>query len=98
MKFTPSKLIVLTAVLGAVLALSSSVTPSVLAAELKMATFMSPKHPINKGVLPPLAKAIAAETGGSLTLKLFPSGQLGKGPVAQYKRVIENVAEITFGI
>ncbi len=68
------------------------------AKELKMATFMSPKHPINTGALPYLAKNVATETGGSLTLKLYPSGQLGKGPKAQYKRVIENVAEITFGI
>ncbi|MAV88834.1 MAG: hypothetical protein CMM67_11400 [Rhodospirillaceae bacterium] len=68
------------------------------AKELKMATFMSPKHPVNKGILTHLAKNIAAETGGSLTLKLYPGGQLGKGPKAQYKRVIENVAEITFGV
>jgi len=69
-----------------------------VAKELKMATFMSPKHPINKGVLPHLAKKISAETGGTLNLKLYPSGQLGKGPKAQYKRVLDNVAEITFGI
>ncbi|MBL6863198.1 MAG: TRAP transporter substrate-binding protein [Rhodospirillales bacterium] len=68
------------------------------AKELKMATFMSAKHPVNKGILPHLAKNIASETGGSLKLKLYPSGQLGKGPKAQYKRVIENVAEITFGV
>lgn len=86
------------ATLGTALVAGGLTVPMAQAKELKMATFMSPKHPINKGVLPPLAKAIAAETGGSLTLKLFPSGQLGKGPVAQYKRVIENVAEITFGI
>lgn len=73
--------------------------PSTAAAvELKAATFMSPKHPINRGVIPALAKSLAGETGGSLTVKLFPSGQLGKGPVAQYKRVVDNVAEITFGI
>ena len=84
--------------LGAAVVAGGLATSMAQAKELKMATFMSPKHPINKGVLPPLAKKIAAETGGSLVLKLFPSGQLGKGPVAQYKRVIENVAEITFGI
>ena len=71
------------AILGTALVTSGLTASMAQAKELKMATFMSPKHPINKGVLPPLAKAIAAETGGSLTLKLFPSGQLGKGPVAQ---------------
>ena len=84
--------------LGAAIIASGLAVSMAEAKELKMATFMSPKHPINRGVLPPLAKAIAKETGGSLQLKLFPAGQLGKGPVAQYKRVIENVAEITFGI
>lgn len=68
------------------------------AVELKAATFMSPKHAINRHVIPVLAKNLAEETGGSLTIKLFPAGQLGKGPVAQYKRVVDNVAEITFGI
>ncbi len=78
---------------------ASAGSPSTAGAvELKAATFMSPKHPINQGVIPALAKNLAEETGGSLTVKLFPSGQLGKGPVAQYKRVVDNVAEITFGI
>ena len=75
-----------------------SIVSKVEAKELKMATFMSAKHPVNRGILPHLAKKVAAETGGSLTLKLYPGGQLGKGPKAQYKRVIENVAEITFGV
>ena len=71
---------------------------SAIAKELKVATFMGAKHPVNSGVVPHLAKNLAKETGGSLTLKLYPGGQLGKGPKAQYKRVIENVAEITFGV
>ncbi len=86
------------AVLSVLMLTSSFSAFNVSAEELKMATFMSPKHPINKGVLPHLTKKIAAETGGTLKLKLYPSGQLGKGPKAQYKRVLDNVAEITFGI
>tara|TARA_B100001540_G_scaffold256713_1_gene234173 strand:- start:571 stop:909 length:339 start_codon:yes stop_codon:yes gene_type:complete len=62
---------------------------SAIAKELKVATFMGAKHPVNRGVVPHLAKNLAKETGGSLTLKLYPGGQLGKGPKAQYKRVIE---------
>lgn len=31
-------------------------------------------------------------------MKLFPSGQLGAGPVQQYKRAVEGVADITFGV
>ena len=78
--------------------ISGYLAPNVVAKELKMASFMSAKHPVNRGILPHFAKNVAAETGGSLKLKLYPSGQLGKGPKAQYKRVIENVAEITFGV
>ncbi len=77
---------------------SSYFASGLAAKELKMASFMSAKHPVNRGILPHLAKNVAAETGGSLKLKLYPGGQLGKGPKAQYKRVIENVAEITFGV
>lgn len=98
MNFTKGTFTAVGAVLGAAIIGGGLAVPTVQAKELKVATFMSPKHPINSGVIPALAKKIAASTGGSLTLKLFPSGQLGKGPVAQYKRVLENVAEITFGI
>ena len=50
------------------------------AVELKAATFMSPKHAINRGVIPALAKNLAEETGGSLTVKLFPSRSARQGP------------------
>jgi len=66
-------------------------------AELKIATFMGPKHHLN-GVFGKLAEEIGKATGGETTAKLFSSGQLGKGPVQQYKRVLDNVAEISFGI
>ena len=86
------------ALFGGALGAAAGLPSTADAVELKAATFMSPKHAINRGVIPMLAKRLAEETGGSLTIKLYPSGQLGKGPVAQYKRVIDNVAEITFGI
>jgi TRAP-type C4-dicarboxylate transport system substrate-binding protein len=31
-------------------------------------------------------------------MKLYPAGQLGAGPVQQYKRAVEGVADITFGV
>jgi TRAP-type C4-dicarboxylate transport system substrate-binding protein len=51
---------------------SSYFMSGLAAKELKMATFMSAKHPVNRGILPHSAKKIAAETGGSLNLKLYP--------------------------
>ena len=68
------------------------------AKELKIATFMGPPHYLNRVVFTNLAKAIGKATGGETTAKLFASGQLGKGPVQQFKRVNTNVAEIAFGI
>ena len=31
-------------------------------------------------------------------MKLYPAGQLGAGPVQQYKRVLEGVADVVFGV
>ncbi len=98
MNFTKTTITAVGATVGAAILAGGQAVPTSQAKELKAATFMSSKHPINRGVIPPLAKKIAEATGGALTIKLFPAGQLGKGPVAQYKRVIDNVAEITFGI
>ena len=75
---------VLTTAVSFLLVVSSYMPSTVVAKELKIASFMSAKHPVNRGILPHFAKNIANETGGSLKLKLYPSGQLGKGPKAQY--------------
>jgi len=68
------------------------------ATELKIATFMGPKHHLNAKVFPEYAETVAKATNGEVTLKLYSGGQLGKGPVQQFKRVVDNVAEISFGI
>lgn len=46
----------------------------------------------------PLADELNAATDGTLTIRIYPSGELGKGPVQQYKRVVTGVADIVFGI
>lgn len=96
---TTSKLCTSAAVLAAAFAfgMSAPVSPAG-AKELKIATFMGPPHYLNRVAFTKLAKAIGAATGNETTAKLFASGQLGKGPVQQYKRVVDNVAEISFGI
>ena len=71
--------------------------PSV-AEELSVATFMPPQHHINKNLFGWFGEEIAKRSNGSLTMKLFPAGQLGAGPVQQWKRVVEGVADITFGV
>ncbi|MBL4785248.1 MAG: TRAP transporter substrate-binding protein [Cohaesibacteraceae bacterium] len=88
------------ALLAAVIAtgaLTASVV-SISADELKIAHFMPAMHPMDRGVMTPLSEQLAAATNGELTIRIFPSGELGKGPVQQYKRVVTGVADIVFGI
>lgn len=69
-----------------------------LADELKAAHFMPPMHPMDRGVMTPLSEELAKATDGELTIRIYPAGELGKGPVQQYKRVVTGVADIAFGI
>ena len=66
--------------------------------ELKLAHFMPPVHTLHEKVFIPLAEELTKATGGELTLAIYPAGALGKGPVQQYKRAVEGVADITFGL
>ncbi|MEM9843312.1 MAG: TRAP transporter substrate-binding protein [Pseudomonadota bacterium] len=68
------------------------------AEELSVATFVPPTHESITGALAWFEKEISERSGGTLTLKLFAAGQLGAGPTQQYKRAVEGVADITFGI
>jgi TRAP-type mannitol/chloroaromatic compound transport system substrate-binding protein len=56
------------------------------ATELKLAHFMSPKHVIHDAVMAPLAEEVAAATDGTLTIRIYPGGELGAGPQQQYMR------------
>ena len=66
--------------------------------ELKLAHFMPTGHTLHQKVFLPLAEDLTKATNGELTIKIYPSGALGKGPVQQYKRAVEGVADITFCI
>ena len=66
--------------------------------ELKLAHFMPTVHTLHQQVFLPLANDVSKATGGALTIKIYPSGSLGKGPVQQYKRAVSGVADITFCI
>lgn len=71
---------------------------TVKAEELSVATFVPPQHHSNTIMFKWFGEEIAKRSGGSLTMKLFPAGQLGAGPVQQYKRAVEGVGDITFGV
>jgi len=97
-KSTARKILATTALTGMAFAFTALPGIDAQSKELKIATFMSPKHYLNRVAFTKLAEDIGKVTGGSTTAKLFASGQLGKGPVQQYKRVLDNVAELSFGI
>jgi len=66
--------------------------------ELKLAHWMSPRHTMHAEVMEPWAQEIAKLSNGALTVKIYPGGALGKGPVAQFQRAVDGVADITFGL
>lgn len=69
-----------------------------VAEELSVATFIPPQHHINSFYFKWFGEELKKRSNGSLTIKVYPAGQLGAGPVQQYKRVVEGVADIAFGL
>jgi TRAP-type C4-dicarboxylate transport system substrate-binding protein len=66
------------------------------AVELKMASFVPPTHTIWANVLLPWAKEIASKSGGKLTVRAFPSMQLGGKPPELYRQMVQGIADIVF--
>ena len=88
------RLMVVAALCGLLVAAATSVH----AGELKLAHFTSPKHPMDRLVMRPWGAEVAKRSNGSLTVRIYPGGELGKGPQAQYKRAADGIADITFGL
>lgn len=65
---------------------------------LKLAHFVPPAHIVTKAVVDPLANGLSEATNGELTIQVYPGGELGKGPVEQYVRALQGVADITWGL
>ena len=68
------------------------------AEELKLAHFGSTKYPLHVQVFVPLAEELGAATGGATTMRVYPGGELGKGPVKQYDRVLDGVADVVYAL
>jgi len=66
--------------------------------ELKLAHFASTKYHLHVEMFEPLAKAIAEATGWETTIRIYPGGELGAGPVKQYDRAIDGVADIVYAL
>jgi TRAP-type C4-dicarboxylate transport system substrate-binding protein len=68
------------------------------AQELKFASFTPPFHTVTASVIEKLNADLTAASGGSLTVRAYHGGELGAGPVEQYVRAVQGVAEITWGL
>lgn len=68
------------------------------AKELTLAHYLPPNHELQVGVAEPLAQELAKATNGAVTIKIYPSGELGAGPTQQYTRALEGIADITIGL
>ncbi|MBR9762855.1 MAG: TRAP transporter substrate-binding protein [Rhodobacteraceae bacterium] len=71
---------------------------SAQAEELSFAHFVPPAHTLTGSVVEPLNEAVSEATGGDLTVRAYPGGELGKGPLEQYVRVVQGVADIVWGL
>ncbi|MGH7002639.1 MAG: TRAP transporter substrate-binding protein [Alphaproteobacteria bacterium] len=90
-------LIAAAAAVAALAALAPAVAPRA-ETELKLAHFLPPRHQLHTQVFVPLAEEVKKISGGKLTIRIFPAGELGKGPNEQFKRAQTGIADIAFGL
>jgi len=84
--------------LASAAAIAVAVAGPVRAEELKFAHFVAPQHTITDSLIVPLSEGVAKATDGALTIRTYPGGELGKGPVEQYVRAVQGVADIVWGL
>lgn len=65
---------------------------------LKFAIFVPEKERTIDGIMRPFAKSVMADSKGTLEIKLFPNGALGRHPAHQIKMIQDGVADIAFVI
>lgn len=81
------------------LALSATVAfaPVAQAETLKFAHFVAPAHVITPSIVEPLTNDVKA-ANADVDIRVYPGGELGAGPVEQYPRVLNGVADIVWGL
>lgn len=68
------------------------------AEELKFANFLAGGHPYTAGTFQPFADMVAEKSGGDVTVRLYNGGELGAGPVEQYSRALDGVADMAVSL
>jgi TRAP-type C4-dicarboxylate transport system substrate-binding protein len=67
-----------------------------VAKELKLGHFLPTRHHNHAVVMQPWAEEVARRSNGSLTVKVYPSAQLGGTPPGMYNQVLSGVTDISF--
>ena len=70
---------------------------SAAGAELKMAFFPSPRHPIWSRMMKPWGDRVQNEDAG-IAIRGFPGGQIGGKPPGAYKRILNGISDVEFHI
>jgi len=83
---------------AALVVVALAIPASAIAETLKFAHFVPPQHSVTRAIVDPLVKGAAEKSGGSLKIEVYPGGKLGPGPVEQYVRAVNGVADITWGL
>ncbi|MXQ07134.1 C4-dicarboxylate ABC transporter substrate-binding protein [Alphaproteobacteria bacterium GH1-50] len=86
-----------TAVLAMLAWLALLVVPG-MAQELRFANFASESHTVNQWLIPTLDAQLRDATGGAVSVRAYHRGELGRGPVEQYVRALQQEADITWGL
>ena len=68
------------------------------AQELSFANFTPPFHTVNASVMEKLNTILSEATNGEVTVRGYHGGELGAGPVEQYVRVVQGVADMAWGL
>ena len=84
-------------VFGACAAVSLATASAAVAEDISFAHFVPPQHVLTSSVVEPLTEA-AASGESTLNVKVYPGGELGAGPLEQYIRAVQGVADVVWGL
>ncbi|GKY86642.1 TRAP transporter substrate-binding protein [Sinisalibacter aestuarii] len=80
---------------AAAVALAAAAALPAGAETIKFAHWVPPAHTLTKSTIEPLQAAVE---GSGLEIEVYPGGELGAGPLEQYVRVVQGVADIVWGL
>lgn len=79
-----------------VAAIGIATVTNALSAEIKLSHFMSPNHPFHGMIFEWWGDKVKEASNGDVSVRIFPAGELGAGPVEQYSRAVDGVTDVSF--